>query len=423
MPIRSSSNNRVLPSNSRAVDVAKQAIYALTPVQQRKYDNAFQVQGYDSLVYTRLEQGVRCSCMSGQSNLGTLLMEDGKMPVGKIDELLTGGMVFKVNRYGARQPDREDLREPRGQDPKTRQDQAYDGLKNENTIQPPTTIVSSDLTDPFTDEVVDSATEGVDGHLVRNELDELADTFDINNSNSSDNACAICFGSGFVGGFTVLGSWRQALSSEWGPTVLSPGGTIEVGASPFFFRCLWAEFTTILPKGFVALDSLRVWNNAKLVTSGTVLIDGSTADWSTIRTKCDGLPHVVRVQFDVDTDWTHLEIQIGLTTQMSKIDFPKMVNAGDQSKLDATDDVQINASPMIPYLSAKDVIIEHTFGKAFQVGSINPWNDKSRNVLGWDCSCRVIQPNEVLNLLPRRRITGQRTTNPVRDNRSGVKRT
>ena len=70
-----------------------------------------------------------------------------------------------------------------------------------------------------------------------------------------------------------------------------------------------------------------------------------------------------------------------------------------------------------------DVVVESTFGKHFVVSESQWWNDRDRNVLGWDVQARVIQPEEILFGLPRRRRMGQRTTNTVRDNVNGIRRT
>ena len=75
------SNNRVLPANARAVDVAKQAIRDIMPVQQRRYHAAFEVQGFEAVVYHRLQSGIPCSCQAHGKQLASHLEEDGKMPL------------------------------------------------------------------------------------------------------------------------------------------------------------------------------------------------------------------------------------------------------------------------------------------------------------------------------------------------------
>jgi hypothetical protein len=61
MPVKTSNNNRILPANGRAVDVAKRAIQEILPVQQMRYHDAFAVQGYEGVLYNRLGQGPMAS--------------------------------------------------------------------------------------------------------------------------------------------------------------------------------------------------------------------------------------------------------------------------------------------------------------------------------------------------------------------------
>src|SRR6476661_5377941 len=114
MPFAHRSNNRVLPANNRAVEVAKQAIRDITPVQQRRHANAFEIDGHESVVYHKLATGLPCSCMAHRLALATVLDEEGKMPQGTMNQLLTGGMEFVINRYGSHAATREDLRVERG---------------------------------------------------------------------------------------------------------------------------------------------------------------------------------------------------------------------------------------------------------------------------------------------------------------------
>ena len=414
MPIRDARYNKINPANSRIVDVAKQTLREILPVQHRRYNNAFEINGYDCLVYTRLHQGIVCSCMGSQKALGVLLNEQGKMPQGKINEMIEGGMHFKVNRYGERDLERDDLRPFRGDPVKAKTDQQYDGQDGAGT-EPPFNKHQGLLDDPFADEIGDSNTEDPSGSKLNQNLDDALADFDANALNVSDVSCGVCFGTGYVGGYAVHGSWRQILSTQWDGIRLDPGGLIEPRKRPHFFHSTWAEFNTILPKGFCYLDSIKVWNNTKLVITAAILIDGNQANYSNVRALCDGKMHTIRVQFVDATDWTHLEIQIGLSTIMPKVDFPNISSSADVTKLNPIEDLQVNLSGIVPQLDVRDLIVDHTLGFVWQVGPCSSWNDKHNNILGWTATVRVVQPNEVLDMLPRRQITVQAlTANPVR---------
>src|ERR1700737_3071847 len=101
MPVRNnSSNNRIIPANARAADVAAKAVKEILPVQQMRNMSAMRVQGYPAILYTHLTQGRKCTCQSTQKQLNSRLGLDGKAKPGVINEMLTGAMEFDVSPYG-----------------------------------------------------------------------------------------------------------------------------------------------------------------------------------------------------------------------------------------------------------------------------------------------------------------------------------
>ena len=421
MPFYSRSNNRILPSNSRAVDVAKETLRGLMPVQQRKYDNAFKVQGYESLVYNRLTQGLVCSCQANQKVFSSLLDADGKMPVGTMNELLSGGMEFKIQPYGSRASGRDDLRGPRNIPPLARDDQFYGELIDENTLYADNL---GDITDPYIESspLGTPGERGDNGPVQTDTLDDQVEMFDTNILDHSSTKCTVCFGTGFVGGYSSLHGWRKVLTTH-SPERSAVTGTIEAYRTPNAFFATSVTFSTILPRGFVYLDAFRVWNNDDRANPTAILIDNLPYSDALLPALCDGRVHRITIQFEALTYWTHLEIQIGLSRETAMLEFPKLTSGTTTELRDLTEDVSINASPTIPKLSTYDVLVESTFGKCFIVGSATGWNDRDRNVLGWDVNARVIQPNELLHNLPRRRHLQQQRTNMVRDNQRGGRRT
>ena len=421
MPFYTKSNNRTLPSNSRAVDVSREALRDLMPVQQRKYDNAFKVQGYESLVYNRLTQGLPCSCQADQKIFTSLLDEEGKMPLGTMNNLLTGGMEFKVQPYGARSSGRADLRGPRNIPPLARDDQFYGELIDENVLMGENVGTE---TDPYIDRTPlgSSGERGDNGPVQPLTLDDNVEMFDTNILDMSNTKCTVCFGTGFVGGYSVLHGWRQVLTCH-SPERDAITGTIEGNRSPNAFFATSVAFKTILPKGFLYLDAFKVWNNDNRAFPSSTTIDSLPYSDKLLGALSDGRVHTIVVNFDVLTYFTHLEIQIGLSKETAMLEFPKLTSGTNVEVRDLTEDVQIIGSPMIPKLSTYDVLVESSFGKAFIVGTSTKWNGKDRDVLGWEVSARVIQPSELLHNLPRRRQLQQRSVSMVRDNGSGIRRT
>jgi hypothetical protein len=402
--------------------VAKRAIRDLMPAQQRKYDNAFQVQGYETVVYNRLTTGLVCSCQAQNKVFTSILGEDGKMPEGRINELLTGGLEFKVQTYGNTSKGRDDLREPRNIPLLKRDNQLYGEF---NTKKQPEFENDGALTDAYATVTGKKTGDmGARNELEQMDLDDIVENFDTNSYDNSGTKCTVCFGSGFVGGYSVLYGWRNVL------TVNSPefmgnslNGTIEVNHKPNKFFAKVAVWTVVLPRNCIYIDAFKVWNNTDRIVDGEVRIDNIPYSDDLFRASCDGRPHVISIRFDDLTYFTHIEIQVCQSSTLALLEFPKLQSSTNIEVRDLTDDVQIIASPVIPKLAARDVLVESTFGKRFIVGPATKWNDRERNVMGWEVTSRVIQPSELLSYLPRRRKMGQRTTNPVRDNSKGIRRT
>lgn len=424
MPFKSRTNNRILPPNSRAVDVAQKAIRDLTPIQQRKYANAFEVDGHESVVYHKLSAGLPCSCQAHRKALATVLDEDGKMAQGTMNDLLTGGMEFVINRYGQKNGTVETERAARGLDPLSPDDEPpqkeplLPGARRLVDADYPTLDLDDDVATTLVNEDTNT---GVAGPVRRQTLDDMVGDFDVDLLNS-DSSCMICYGTGFVGGYAMLGGWRACLSTQWVPRA-DITGTVEANQTPHRFVTTEVSFQITLPKGLVYLDTFRLWNNFDPVIGATITIDNLPYSPQLFSALCDGRQHTITVAFDEPTMWSHLEIQVCQTRHPTRIEFPKLNEGSDTSKLNGTEDVQILASPLVPRLKRYDIVVDSTTGYAFMVSSTENWNDRERNMHGWSANARVIQPNEMMASLPRRRKMGQRPVNAVRTNIDGGRRT
>lgn len=426
MPIRSRTNNRIVPANSRAVDVARQTLKDVIPVQQRKYDNAFQVQGYETVVYQRLHHGPACSCQNHRGASASYLNQSGKMEPGTMESLLKNGLTFKVDRYGARPPTRSDLGEPSrypdgqsmdatvGFQSGGKQGQQFKGSMSYD-------IVTDDPSDIFANDVVNEDSVGDNGPVRVTGVDDISDVFD-GELDLGDTKCAICFGTGYIGGFTILNGWRKVFSVQ-SEDLIDLDGTKEYNKSPHAFRSVSATFELQLPIGALSVDAFRVWNNDLPVAPSQVLIDGLPFSNTLLMALCDGGTHEITIEFQEQTYWTHLEIQLNQSSTVARFELPRTNQSSNLSLQDATDDLNINASPVIPSLQREDVLVESTYGKVMVVQSSSGWNDRDRNVLGWDVQTRIVQPEELLYLLPRRNLMVQKSTFLVRDNMSGIRRT
>jgi hypothetical protein len=459
MPINLGNNNRVLPANARAVDVAKRAVAKITDTQNRRYDAAFQVQGYSGILYTKLKNGLACMCR-GKAKLFSRLSEDGKMDVGTMNELLSGGQNFGILPYGTKQADTQAYKEETVRwNPSM---PAFGIVGSSNSLTPsntlpsifstdsdtPTTIVGSHFDRYGTDNSLDPSvstvlpqelkgnivSSSIKGYVdVSGDMESIREEMDvINITEHSDYACPVCFGSGFVGGWSILNGWRKVLVPfDESTAVLDPDTTIEVrdyfpSASIPSGRISWK---LSIPKGGVSVDAFKVWNGETIIRPLSILIDGSiiNSEHGVLR-YCDGAVHTITVLLDSTPEFpisiSHVELQINQSLQSANFELPKNTRDGQVDKLDSLLPFQIVLSPLIPLISSSDLIAESTMGKHLLVTEVTDWKTNRRVGLGWEAQVRVAQPQEILTRLPLRKPIQVPKRQPlVIDNAFGNRRT
>lgn len=410
MPVRDNSNNRILPANARATDVAKKAIQEILPVQQRRNFDAFAVQGYTALLYTKLDQGRKCTCQSSQKHINSRLGVDGKASQGTINQLLSGGLTFNVSPYGS----------------DFKRDDPFSNVTSpaapSNLNQGVFDIVAEDASDYPTARVPSGPDFGDNGPIDSAfDIESLAGDFDASVVGYTDAHCAVCFGHGFVGGYSPFHGNRQVITVA---DVALSASVIDYQAKPWSAEGPTFSFQALLPYGAIGVDTFRVMHNEKPVTANFT-VDGLPADTVSVVARCDGKLHVIGVSLPLTQVWTHVEIQFVTSDQSAYFEFPKLTKGSDTAMLEQLEPFNILMSSNVPRLSPEDVIVESSFGKVLVVQNSNWWNTKNRDVLGWECQVRVIQPQEIFGVLPHRgRIMSKnQTSNLVHDNVTGARRT
>lgn len=421
MPFTRRTNNRILPPNSRTADVARKTLDALVPIQQRKYANAFEANGYETLVYNRLKHGLACSCQGDRKAQATVLGEDGKLKPGQMEKLLTGGLSFKIGPYGVKEPMREDLRAIRGGKAQPNDDRKFDVMDNDKRVAD-FDLESDDLDNPYaTKTKAQNGDEDDAQDILDQTTDDVSQNFD-GEEYVNDSKCAICFGTGYVGGFSLLNGLRMVICTQW-TDITAMAGTIEINRQPHAFFTTSVSFRAVFPKGVIGVDTFRVWNNDIQIHAQSIAIDNLPYSMDLLRAKCDGLPHIITLTFERLTYFTHVELQFNMSDQRALFDFPRGSFGSNMQLVENLEDMQLNASPAIPNIEREDMLVECTLGKVLIVQSVTDWKTAKRQILGWDVMVRALQPAEILNLLPRRHPIHQKTTYMVRDNSDGVRRT
>ena len=406
-------NNRVMANNSRAVDVARKTIEEVIDVQQQKIFNAFPVQGYPGIYYSRLHSGRRCTCQSEDKVLSSILGEDGKADSGTINKMLTGNPNFGIEEYGKTPSQFQVL----GDEPT-----APNNSQNEwASAFGPVTIGN---TDPFPAGKVDVDSDwGANGPA---DLLSVLDDFDPGSVGFGDYACPVCFGTSFVGGYAVDGQFRQVwaahqLSLDVGDSM---PGTLNIEGRPWTATTEVASSVVTLPRGILSITGMRAWNGRTQIPYALSVNGESVNNLQSLSKFCTGTPSLFVWRFPKRSTFTHIELQALTTSVPMWFEFPKLSKGQDLSMLDNTEPFQILMSPNVAHVQVEDVIVDAVYGKAMVVQSVNPWQIRSRQGLGWEAQVRVVQPQELLNLLmrPPKVPTKTKTTRMVGDNRFGPRR-
>jgi hypothetical protein len=403
MPFVDNTNNRVLAANARAADVAEKAVKEIMPVMQQRYYDAFRVQGIEVIHYNRLSTGRKCNCKTAQKHINGLLGKDGKADIGTINALITGNTNFGVSPYNFNQ-------------------QKVTGQSNQTSPQAPVDkyqgvfdILSDNQELPLADLLGERKSGfGDNGPVDATNIDEMVADFDASAFGFVDVACPICFGTGYVGGYTPFHGHRQVLTVA--DFQIDPTGRLDLTKSPFVAYAKSFNVLIKLPRGAIGVDAFRVLNMTEPV-GAVFAIDGATlASTMQILNYCDGKQHLLSVSNL--TEFTHLEMQFNLSTESVYFEFPKRPSSANTALLEQTEPFSIILSPNIPTMESRDIIVEQMLGKILVVQNVNPWNSRDRNVIGWEAMVRVIQPQELYRILPGRGRTKLKdeTTNIARDN-------
>ena len=268
-------------------------------------------------------------------------------------------------------------------------DSIYNNFTSDPAVKPGQTVIGSGL--------------GGDGPVDSTDWEEIdVDGFDDANVDLAGNACPICMGTGYVGGFTVHNGFRIVLNFQY-PNADLGDALLDLTQAVPEIKTTVTTFTVVLPAHPVRIDALRIWNNRSVVT-GTLAVDGVVMTMpNDIMPFCDGRTHTVTVSWDSPTPFTHVEIQAAQSTEDAYWALPNITKSAARDRLDSTENFEVSVTPLVPIMQSGDVITETTYNKTLYVTDVTQKNERTRATLGWSCQTRVVQPQEIYTLLPRRR--------------------
>lgn len=414
MPIREQSNNRILPANARASDVASKAVQEFLAAEQSKNYAAFRVQGVEGLLYNRMTQGPKCTCQATERQLGSRLDLDGKASPGMINQLLTGDLSFTVSGYGAN---------PRSQQEYNPLDALTSPHAPSNKNQGQFDIFTADDSEFMPVHQFTTPDFGDNGPVEPESIDDMVQDFDAARMGMTDAHCHICFGTGFVGGYAPFTAYRVVVPINEMDLDLAE---IDLTQRPWTSDIESVTMEITLPRYVIGLDCIRLMNGGEQVQAQFTL-DGVSCDTIKLLRSCDGRRHVLGaiVAHGKRCTVTHLELQLITSDQSPYFELPRLTKGSDTAKLEQLEPFTILLSANVPSVRGQDIIVERMFGKTLYVTDSNWHNTRNRNVLGWECQVRVLQPQEIYTMLPKRgrTLTKPPTSLMQHDNGRGNRRT
>ena len=378
------------PANARASDIASRMVEHLVPLQQARMAAAFRVQGIQGILYSHLTQGRPCTCKSANHEVNRL-SPDGKADLGTINRVLSGSSNFGVSDYESSPEDDFEFLDDAPTSPNNKFQQWVHNVQAAD------------------DDPSDEPTVGDDGQSSP-DLENLLGGFDLGSIGYSDVSCPICFGSGYVGGYSMSKGFRRVLI----PSEMQTQSTLDLPS----FALLPGTHTVnlTLPRGATQLDVFRALNGSSVVAVDFYL-DNIPLKGKNVLRFCDGRQHLLTI--DAKVPITHVEIQFATSEESMYFEIPRLSKSADIAVLEQQEPFQIIVSPDVPMLKSLDVIAESQRGKLLIVQTVNEWNTRRREMLGHEIMVRVAQPQELYRILPvRSKVTAQQPIEPARPAKS-----
>lgn len=369
MAIKIQPNGRTIARNSHLPDVARRTIDAVTPIIQQQNHNALLASSYPILIYRRLKGGAPCTCSYAHPT-------DLTAPVYTEDGLASSATMHSIIQ------------------------QAAFGIEEYNPELP-----GMSQTTQFT---------VIPGPEPTRQLIEPEDEFDMISESSlnafTNSACAICFGSGFRGGYSFV----QGLRHVFQATDMSDSDLVDIDRStgPYSLKLLtdqaYMSFRLLVPQPIPGLlPKITVWNNFTPIEfapcSLTVRHDDpsipeyevgpqgfAAAGWVTLTLKASRF----MAEDSPEVRLTHIEIQLPLVKQPVFADMPNLDYAFDATKLTELSTQSVTLSPNCPALMPRDIISDMTYGQHWIVTSSKPLHPANGELWTQEIQVRPLEIHE-----------------------------
>lgn len=396
MPFVIRNRKPFIPKNNGSVNLARSAFDQLLPIANQQYQNALSVNGFPILYYRKRKCGLLCSCQGAgvtnatpapvPANLGsgvTVLNPQGHGTEEYLNSMLQG-TVFSIDRYGSRNTHVN-----------------ANGADNPQRSVPHSPLVQSldirnkadNLDDPFA-EVIDP---GDAADLFAGDFGGAAANLA---AASATAGCAVCLGTGYVGGYDPANSFRSVLDARAGWS----GATIDASTNPATLKVgSSVTIQALIPAGAIGLDACRLFNGREPVAA-QMLVDGKEFNETNVADFADGLLHTFEFTLPAGTTTlTHFELQFEMALEPVYADWSKLSFNENLQFPENMDTPTVYLSPTLPSVNMYDIIAEAVYRRLWKITAHSPEFDRERQVHSYEAQCRVLQKYEIASLLPVRR--------------------
>ncbi len=385
------------PKNNRLVSVGQRNLQALHHNNRQNVINAISATGYPITLYNTLRTGIKCSCMFVQQPPNQLLDQEGKLSESNMNALLepSSGLL----------------------------DYGQDTLPSENlqSVLPVERIALNDTSRPILNpyeraertqfDHIDTSTAQMDRMVDDWDTLEMDTEFDAvltpeRFMANQGRACAVCFGTGYVGGYELLHGTRLILTPLH-PHERSDTIVLDRNASPNTFDSMtegWVRFQVTLPRGTDYALFPRLFNNTiPIPYKEWKLLDneGIRMDPARIKELCIGKPIFIEVHVG-KLVFTHLEILLSGRPQNQplKADSPEIQTITDVNRMDAKTPVTWILGGTYN-ISKRAVVIDHLPGMSrhWRVNDIQARRDNLNWIYEETLSSRLVDLYEITQLL------------------------
>lgn len=190
--------------------------------------------------------------------------------------------------------------------------------------------------------------------------------------------CAVCYGSGYVGGYQLQPGFRLVLDTQ---SVINTDHILDTANQPAFYHSgTIAQFEAIIPKHNHL--QVRLFNN----------------DTEIRGFKFSEIPNGVKGQFTIETTESFTHLELSELTGYIPTDFAQLPEdfGADMLGVGSTATFILGHTTSI---NKNSLLIESKFGRMWQITNVNPFYDNSGCLIQYEAEARLVAQHELYKYL------------------------